>query len=71
MGVSAFLRRGERVFHTYSCYARGIDLLNGTYNGLGLTARGRQEDWEQPPGRADSTAMGRPRRHDRYETPGR
>jgi predicted dithiol-disulfide oxidoreductase (DUF899 family) len=53
MGVSAFLRRGDRVFHTYSCFERGIDQLNGTYNWLDLTARGRQEDWEQPPGRAD------------------
>jgi predicted dithiol-disulfide oxidoreductase (DUF899 family) len=49
-GISAFLRRGGRVFHTYSSYARGTDLVVGTYNWLDLTARGRQEDWEQPPG---------------------
>jgi predicted dithiol-disulfide oxidoreductase (DUF899 family) len=48
-GVSAFLRRGERVFHTYSGYARSCDILDATYNWLDLTARGRQEDWEQPP----------------------
>ena len=54
MGASAFLRRGDRVFHTYSCFERGIDLLNGTYNWLDLTALGRQEAWEQPPGRGDS-----------------
>lgn len=67
MGVSAFLRRGDRVFHTYSCYGRGIDLLNSTYNWLDLTARGRQEDWEQPPGRSDGPAMSWLRRHDEYE----
>ena len=65
-GVSAFLRRGERVFHTYSSYARGGDLLIGTYNWLDLTARGRQEDWEQPPGRSDGPAMSWARHHDRY-----
>ena len=31
------------VFHTYSAYARGIDLLNGAYNFLDLTAKGRDE----------------------------
>jgi predicted dithiol-disulfide oxidoreductase (DUF899 family) len=43
-GISAFLRHGDRVFHTYSSYARGTDLVAGTYNWLDLTARGRQED---------------------------
>lgn len=43
-GASAFLRHGDRIFHTYSTYARGIDLLLGTLNWLDLTARGRQED---------------------------
>jgi predicted dithiol-disulfide oxidoreductase (DUF899 family) len=66
-GVSAFLRRRDRIFHTYSCYARGIDLLNGTYNWLDLTARGRQEDWEQPPGRGDDPSLSWLRRHDEYE----
>jgi predicted dithiol-disulfide oxidoreductase (DUF899 family) len=31
-GISAFLREGGRTFHTYSSYARGGDLLLGTYN---------------------------------------
>jgi predicted dithiol-disulfide oxidoreductase (DUF899 family) len=31
------------VFHTYSCYARGIDMLNGTYNYLDLVPKGRDE----------------------------
>ena len=33
-----------------------------------LTARGRQEDWEQPPGRGNSPALGWLRHHDRYDT---
>jgi predicted dithiol-disulfide oxidoreductase (DUF899 family) len=65
-GISAFLREGDRVFHTYSSYARGGDLLIGTYNWLDLTARGRQEDWEEPPGRSDSPFMGWLHRHDEY-----
>ena len=67
-GVSAFLRDGHRVFHTYSMYARGGDVLMGTYNWLDLTALGRQEDWEQPRGRSDGPAMSWLRRHDRYES---
>jgi predicted dithiol-disulfide oxidoreductase (DUF899 family) len=66
-GMSAFLRHGDRVFHTYSSYARGGDLLLGTYNWLDLTARGRQEDWEQPTGRSDAPFMSWLRHHDRYE----
>ena len=56
-GVSAFLRRGDRVFHTYSSYARGTELLMGTYNWLDLTACGRQEDWELEPRRGDDPLM--------------
>jgi predicted dithiol-disulfide oxidoreductase (DUF899 family) len=67
-GISAFLRHGGRIFHTYSSYARGTDLVVGTYNWLDFTARGRQEDWEQPPGRSDSPLMGWLRHHDRYGT---
>lgn len=66
-GVSAFLRHGGRVFHTYSSYGRGSDLLLGTYNWLDLTARGRQEDWEEPPGRSDGPYMSWLRHHDRYD----
>lgn len=66
-GTSAFLRDGERIFHTYSSYARGGDLLLGTYNWLDLTALGRQEAWEQPAGRSDGAAFEWLRRHDQYE----
>jgi predicted dithiol-disulfide oxidoreductase (DUF899 family) len=31
------------VFHTYSSYGRGLDLLLGVYNYLDLTPLGRQE----------------------------
>jgi predicted dithiol-disulfide oxidoreductase (DUF899 family) len=51
-GLSCFLRDGDDIFHTYSTYARGTDSLGGTYSLLDLTALGRQEDWEEPKGRA-------------------
>lgn len=52
-GTSCFLRDGERVFHTYSSYARAAEWTGGSYAYLDLTALGRQEDWEEPKGRAD------------------
>ncbi|HEY3896690.1 MAG TPA: DUF899 domain-containing protein [Pseudonocardiaceae bacterium] len=51
-GLSCFLRDGDSVFHTYSTYARGAEMLGGSYYFLDLTALGRQEDWEEPQGRA-------------------
>src|SRR5436190_8644751 len=50
-GYSMFLREGDTVFHTYSVYARGTEMLGGSYYFLDLTALGRQEDWEEPKGR--------------------
>jgi len=48
-GMSVFYKdpSGE-VFHTYSTYARGIELLNTTYNLLDLTAKGRDENPDRP-----------------------
>jgi predicted dithiol-disulfide oxidoreductase (DUF899 family) len=43
-GISVFLREGDRVFHTYSAYQRGLDLPLNTYNFLDLTPFGRQEE---------------------------
>jgi predicted dithiol-disulfide oxidoreductase (DUF899 family) len=43
-GLSCFLREGDEVFHTYSTYARGLDLLIGTYHYLDLTPLGRHEE---------------------------
>jgi predicted dithiol-disulfide oxidoreductase (DUF899 family) len=59
-GYSCFLRVGDRVFHTYSTYARGAEWLGGSYAWLDLTALGRQEDWEEPKGRAESVREARP-----------
>jgi predicted dithiol-disulfide oxidoreductase (DUF899 family) len=53
-GHSTFLRVGDEIFHTYSTYARGAEWLGGSYAFLDLTALGRQEDWEEPKGRAES-----------------
>lgn len=60
-GLSAFYKdeRGA-VFHTYSTYARGIDMLNGTYNCLDLAPKGRDEDGLASP-------QHWVRHHDRYE----
>jgi len=65
-GISAFLRRGDRIFHTYSSYARGTDMVNCTYQWLDQTARGRQEDWEHPSGRSDGPLLSWLRHHDSY-----
>jgi predicted dithiol-disulfide oxidoreductase (DUF899 family) len=45
-GISTFYKdkKGE-VYHTYSTYARGLDMLNTAYHYLDLTAKGRDEDW--------------------------
>jgi predicted dithiol-disulfide oxidoreductase (DUF899 family) len=43
-GLSVFFRDGNRVFHTYSTYQRGLDPLLNTYNLLDLTPLGRQEE---------------------------
>jgi len=51
-GVSCFLRDGGQVFHTYSTWARGTDVIGSSYSWLDLTALGRSEDWEEPKGRA-------------------
>jgi predicted dithiol-disulfide oxidoreductase (DUF899 family) len=50
--ISAFLRVGDEVFHTYSTYGRGIEQFHYGIPYLDLTALGRQEEWEEPRGRA-------------------
>jgi len=43
-GVSVFYKdRNGEIYHTYSAYSRGIDLLNGAYNYIDLTPKGRDE----------------------------
>jgi predicted dithiol-disulfide oxidoreductase (DUF899 family) len=57
-GISVFYRdAGDAVFHTYSTYARGLDMLNGTYHLLDLVPKGRDEG-----GRGQAWV----RRHDEY-----
>jgi predicted dithiol-disulfide oxidoreductase (DUF899 family) len=44
-GVSVFFRdEGGAVFHTYSCYSRGVDMLNAAYHHLDLVPKGRDEE---------------------------
>jgi predicted dithiol-disulfide oxidoreductase (DUF899 family) len=66
-GVSVFLRDGDNVFRTYYTTGRGGDMLVGTLRYLDLTPLGRQESWEQPPGRGTSTPGGWWRLHDEYD----
>jgi len=43
-GISVFYRdESGAVFHTYSCYARGLDMLNNAYHYLDLVPKGRDE----------------------------
>lgn len=60
-GISVFYRsEQDEIFHTYSCYLRGIDAMNVTYQYLDLTPKGRDEDGLE-------WAMSWVRHHDRYE----
>ena len=59
-GRSCFLQVDGRVFHTYSQYARGLELTGGSYYFLDLTALGRQEEWEEPKGRSESVRSATP-----------
>jgi predicted dithiol-disulfide oxidoreductase (DUF899 family) len=53
-GQNCFLQVDGRVFHTYAVFARGLESLGGSYYFLDNTALGRQEDWEEPKGRAET-----------------
>ncbi len=70
-GLSCSLRDRDWDFHTYSTYERGPDGLGSTTSLLDLAALGRQEEWEEPKGRA--SALGAPagtsrmRYRDEYE----
>jgi predicted dithiol-disulfide oxidoreductase (DUF899 family) len=59
-GISVFLRNdGGEVFHTYSRFGRGVEVMMHTYNLLELTPKGRDEDELDYP-------MAWVRHHDRY-----
>jgi len=43
-GISVFYRdESDAIFHTYSCYARGLDMLNVAYHYLDIVPKGRDE----------------------------
>jgi predicted dithiol-disulfide oxidoreductase (DUF899 family) len=43
-GLSVFFKDADgTIFHTYSCYARGLDMLNGAYHLLDVVPKGRDE----------------------------
>ena len=59
-GFSVFAREGDAVYHTYSAYARGLDIFNNAYQMLDMVPKGRDEDdlpW----------SMAWLRRHDSYD----
>lgn len=51
-GISCFLQVDDTIYHTYSTYGRGGEQVGGAYYFLDMTALGRQEEWEEPKGRA-------------------
>ncbi len=59
-GFSVFVRDGDEVFHTYSAYARGLDLFNNAYQMLDMVPKGRDED-------SLDWSMAWLRRHDQYD----
>jgi predicted dithiol-disulfide oxidoreductase (DUF899 family) len=59
-GISVFYKdESGGIFHTYSCYARGIDMMNTAYHYLDLVPKGRGEEGHDPQYWV--------RHHDRYE----
>ena len=60
-GISVFFKDQDgTIFHTYSCYARGLDMMNGAYHFLDLVPKGRDEAEMRP-------RMQWVRLHDSYE----
>jgi predicted dithiol-disulfide oxidoreductase (DUF899 family) len=61
VGISVFHKDADgTVFHTYSCYSRGVDMLNGAYHYLDLVPKGRDEAGQSNP-------QFWVRRHDEYK----
>jgi predicted dithiol-disulfide oxidoreductase (DUF899 family) len=52
-GLSAFALQGGAVYHTYSCYDRGTDVLHGTWQLLDRAPKGRGDVFENWPLRHD------------------
>lgn len=57
-GISVFLKDESKIYHTYSAYARGLDMLNVAYHYMDLVPKGRDE--------GPNTQAGWLRRHDEY-----
>ncbi|GIJ23474.1 DUF899 domain-containing protein [Micromonospora lutea] len=71
-GISVFLRRDDRVFHTWSTHARGEEPFMVVFDLLDLTPLGRQEDWENsPPGSPQEPTYSWMRLSGSYEENGR
>ena len=49
LGTNAFILDGARVYRTYFTNGRGDEALGSTWSYLDITARGRQETWEDSP----------------------
>lgn len=43
-GISAFIKNDGQIYHSYSTYSRGVDMLNTAYHYLDLAPKGRDED---------------------------
>ena len=61
MALSAFVLEDDVVYHTYSCYDRGTDVLNGTWQLLDRTPKGRFRASTE-----GASPSSWPRRHDEY-----
>ena len=57
-GISVFLKEDGHVYHTYSTYERGLDMLNVAYHYMDLVPKGRDE--------GDEGAAAWVHRHDEY-----
>ena len=62
-GLSVFALEGGQVFHTYSCYSRGLDIFNSAYHLMDMAPKGRDEDELSYP-------MAWVKRRDEYERSG-
>jgi predicted dithiol-disulfide oxidoreductase (DUF899 family) len=61
VGISVFYKdETGQVFHTYSYYSRGVDMMNGAYHYLDLLPKGHDETGQPNP-------QAWMRRHDEYE----
>ena len=63
-GISVFIRKPDgAIYHTYSSYGRGGEVLLGTYDFIDLSPKGRQEN--------EKIMSGWMHRHDEYPDDGR